>query len=29
VGAGGGFIIIPALVFFLNLPIKKAIGTSF
>jgi uncharacterized membrane protein YfcA len=28
VGAGGGFIIIPALVFFLNLPIKKAIGTS-
>lgn len=28
VGAGGGFIIIPALVFFLNLSIKKAIGTS-
>lgn len=28
VGAGGGFLIIPALVKFLNLPIKKAIGTS-
>lgn len=28
VGAGGGFLIIPALVFFANLEIKKAIGTS-
>lgn len=28
VGAGGGFLIIPALVNFLKLPIKKAIGTS-
>lgn len=28
VGAGGGFIIIPALVIFSNLPMKKAIGTS-
>jgi uncharacterized membrane protein YfcA len=28
VGAGGGFIIIPALVMFSNLPMKKAIGTS-
>lgn len=27
-GAGGGFLIIPALVFFANLPMKKAIGTS-
>ncbi len=27
-GAGGGFIIIPALVLGLNLPVKKAIGTS-
>ena len=28
VGAGGGFLIIPALVLFANLGIKKAIGTS-
>lgn len=28
IGAGGGFLIIPALVNFLNLPMKKAIGTS-
>ncbi|AFD08461.1 sulfite exporter TauE/SafE family protein [Solitalea canadensis] len=28
VGAGGGFLIIPALVIMANLPIKKAIGTS-
>lgn len=28
VGAGGGFLIIPALVFLANLEIKKAIGTS-
>jgi hypothetical protein len=28
VGAGGGFLIIPALVHFAKLPIKKAIGTS-
>lgn len=28
VGAGGGFLIIPALVFFAKLPIKSAIGTS-
>ncbi|MCO4292687.1 sulfite exporter TauE/SafE family protein [Solitalea sp. MAHUQ-68] len=28
VGAGGGFLIIPALVLMANLPIKKAIGTS-
>lgn len=28
VGAGGGFLIIPALVMFANLPIKRAIGTS-
>jgi uncharacterized membrane protein YfcA len=28
VGAGGGFLIIPSLVLFLHLPIKKAIGTS-
>jgi len=28
VGAGGGFIIIPALVILSNLPMKKAIGTS-
>lgn len=28
VGAGGGFLIIPALVFFANLPIRKAIATS-
>ncbi len=28
VGAGGGFLIIPSLVFFLRIPMKKAIGTS-
>ena len=28
VGAGGGFIIIPALVMLSNLPMKKAVGTS-
>jgi uncharacterized membrane protein YfcA len=28
VGAGGGFLIIPALVIFGRLPMKKAIGTS-
>lgn len=28
VGAGGGFLIIPALVFFANLSMRKAIGTS-
>ncbi|MCF8320490.1 MAG: sulfite exporter TauE/SafE family protein [Flavobacterium sp.] len=28
IGAGGGFLIIPALVHFTKLPIKKAIGTS-
>lgn len=28
VGAGGGFLIIPMLVFFGGLPIKKAVGTS-
>ncbi|MCV9926422.1 sulfite exporter TauE/SafE family protein [Flavobacterium sp. LS1R49] len=27
-GAGGGFLIIPALVFFANLPMKQAVGTS-
>ena len=27
-GAGGGFLLIPALVLFLKLPMKKAIGTS-
>ena len=27
-GAGGGFLLIPALVFLLRLPMKKAIGTS-
>ncbi|HMX80048.1 MAG TPA: sulfite exporter TauE/SafE family protein, partial [Ferruginibacter sp.] len=27
-GAGGGFLIIPALVLLLNMPMKKAIGTS-
>lgn len=27
-GAGGGFLIIPSLVLFLNLPMKRAIGTS-
>lgn len=28
VGAGGGFLIVPALVLLVNMPIKKAIGTS-
>lgn len=28
VGAGGGFLIIPALVFLANMPMKKAVGTS-
>ncbi|MGV3629698.1 MAG: sulfite exporter TauE/SafE family protein [Bacteroidota bacterium] len=28
VGAGGGFLIIPALLYFARLPIKRAIGTS-
>lgn len=28
VGAGGGFLIVPALVFFAQLPMKKAVGTS-
>jgi len=28
VGAGGGFLIIPALVLFTGLPMKKAVGTS-
>lgn len=28
IGAGGGFLIIPALVAFVKLPIKKAVGTS-
>ncbi|MEN9337162.1 MAG: hypothetical protein RLZZ500_2149 [Bacteroidota bacterium] len=28
VGAGGGFLIVPALLFLANTPIKKAIGTS-
>lgn len=28
VGAGGGFMIIPAMVIFANLPMKKAVGTS-
>jgi uncharacterized protein len=27
-GAGGGFLIIPALILFLGLPMKKAVGTS-
>jgi uncharacterized membrane protein YfcA len=27
-GAGGGFLIIPALLFFANLPMKQAVGTS-
>jgi len=27
-GAGGGFLLVPALVIFMNLPIKEAIGTS-
>lgn len=28
VGVGGGFVIVPALVFFAKLPMKKAVGTS-
>lgn len=28
IGAGGGFIIIPVLLFFIRVPMKKAIGTS-
>ncbi len=28
IGAGGGFLIVPALVMLLNLEMKKAIGTS-
>jgi uncharacterized protein len=28
VGAGGGFLIIPVLIIFVRVPIKKAIGTS-
>jgi hypothetical protein len=28
VGAGGGFLIIPALVFLVGMPMKKAVGTS-
>ncbi|MDP0880815.1 sulfite exporter TauE/SafE family protein, partial [Klebsiella variicola] len=28
VGAGGGFLIIPALVLFSKLPMKQAVGTS-
>ena len=28
IGAGGGFIIIPVLIFFLRVPMKKAVGTS-
>jgi uncharacterized membrane protein YfcA len=28
IGAGGGFLIVPVLVFFMNLPMKKAVGTS-
>lgn len=28
VGAGGGFLIIPSLILFANLPMKKAVGTS-
>lgn len=27
-GAGGGFLLIPALVFFIKMPMKKAVGTS-
>ena len=27
-GAGGGFLVIPALVIFLNMPMKEAVGTS-
>lgn len=28
VGAGGGFLIVPALLFFANIPMRKAVGTS-
>jgi uncharacterized membrane protein YfcA len=28
VGAGGGFLIVPTLVFLMNLPMNKAVGTS-
>jgi uncharacterized membrane protein YfcA len=28
VGAGGGFLMVPALMYFANVPTKKAIGTS-
>jgi uncharacterized protein len=28
IGAGGGFLIVPTLVYYANLPMKKAIGTS-
>jgi hypothetical protein len=28
VGIGGGFLIVPALVLFLDVPIKRAVGTS-
>jgi uncharacterized membrane protein YfcA len=28
VGAGGGFLMVPALVYFANLPMRKALGTS-
>ncbi len=28
VGVGGGFLVVPALVFFAGMPIKKAVGTS-
>lgn len=28
VGAGGGFLIVPALIFFANLPMRQAMGTS-
>lgn len=27
-GAGGGFLLVPALIIFMNLPVKEAIGTS-
>ena len=28
IGAGGGFLIVPALVFFAKIPVKAAVGTS-
>ena len=28
VGAGGGFLMVPALIYFANLPMRKALGTS-